>query len=379
MGGYHVIEPPDSEVPDRSIREANTDGTHTMETEKGRGLSEEKPEGRVTILTLDLLRELVKDPDFEIRTKEEEITDKSKGDALTKLIFILQSTWFILQCVGRRVQGLNLTHLELTTLALASLNGITFLLWWDKPLGAQAIVPIHLKRKLKDSERVPQKVIGLSQDGIRFRGPERPARSEIIPFVRGIFGACVSTIRDAFRGQLKKLFLLPFIIILLLLLPIVSFAFAFITTLVDLIRGSSSFPPDCTHVPTFYVPRHQYLRRYHILLLFSLAMVFGGIHCFGWNFPFPGPTHTEQNLWRVASLGVIITPICAIFSSAIVGCLGPVTNVAYGLAFATLILWALAYVSARLLLLGLSLALLRDLPPTALIDISWTKFFPHFL
>jgi len=161
MGGFHVVEPP--EVPDRSNHEANTDtqavllieGT-TTETEKGP--SEKKPKGRVTILTLELLRKLVKDPDFDIQTTEEDITDKSKGDALSKLIFILQSTWFILQCVGRRMQGLNLTHLELTTLALASLNGITFILWWDKPLGAETVVRIHLKRKLADSERVPLEV-----------------------------------------------------------------------------------------------------------------------------------------------------------------------------------------------------------------------------
>jgi len=85
---------------------------------------------------------------------EEEVTDRSKGDALSKLIFITQSTWFILQCLGRRIQGLDLTQLELTTLALASLNGITFVLWWDKPLGAQAIVRVYLKRKLTHSERV---------------------------------------------------------------------------------------------------------------------------------------------------------------------------------------------------------------------------------
>jgi len=172
MGGFHVVEPP--EDPDRSTHEAKTDTRAApmsslvveeinRETEKGRGPSEKKPEGRVTILTLELLRKLVKDPDFEIQKAENEITDRSKGDALSKLIFALQSTWFILQCIGRRVQGLDLTQLELTTLALASLNGITFVLWWDKPLGAQAIVRVHLKRKLADSERQPEKVSVLSR------------------------------------------------------------------------------------------------------------------------------------------------------------------------------------------------------------------------
>jgi len=170
MGGFHVVEPPEDPGP-----QENTDMTQALDVspttallpvveesntdmEKRSRPFEKKPKGRVTILTPELLRELVKDPDFEIEKTEEEITERSKGDALSKLIFVLQSTWFILQCVGRRVQGLNLTQLELTTLALASLNGITFALWWDKPLGAQVIVRVHLKRKLTDSERVPQEV-----------------------------------------------------------------------------------------------------------------------------------------------------------------------------------------------------------------------------
>ena len=155
MGGFHIVEPP--EVPDSLLpTEASAllvEETDT-ETEKGHRPFASKLEGRVTILTLEMLQELVKAPDFDIRMTEEEITDRSKGDALSKLIFILQSTWFILQCVGRRVQGLNLTHIELTTLALASLNGITFILWWDKPLGAQTAVRVYMKRKLRDEERV---------------------------------------------------------------------------------------------------------------------------------------------------------------------------------------------------------------------------------
>src|SRR5258707_1598794 len=113
-----------------------------MDTGKG---TENRPAhvllGRVTILTLDLLEKLIaEDAEFKIPITEGEITDRSKGDALSKLILILQSTWFILQCVVRRTQGLDLTQLELTTLALASLNGITFALWWDKPLGATSAV-----------------------------------------------------------------------------------------------------------------------------------------------------------------------------------------------------------------------------------------------
>jgi hypothetical protein len=147
MGGFHIVEPPDPE--------ANTD---TKQDPPTSSLSVNESKGKAIILTLEMLGTLVQDPDFEIQTTEEEITDRSKGDALSKSIFILQSTWFIFQCIARCIQRLDLTHLELTTLALASLNGITFGLWWYKPLGAQAIVRVHLKRKLKDSELLTREV-----------------------------------------------------------------------------------------------------------------------------------------------------------------------------------------------------------------------------
>jgi len=162
MGGFHVIEPPED---GRQSKKANTDTQRAEIVEETKADAEhgdvppaQYTEGRVTILTLEMLRELVKDPEFEIRMAEDEISDRSKGDALSKLIFLVQSTWFILQCLGRRIQGLDLTQLELTTLALASLNGITFALWWAKPLGAQAIVRVYMKRKMTESERVPVKV-----------------------------------------------------------------------------------------------------------------------------------------------------------------------------------------------------------------------------
>src|SRR6266511_4806458 len=74
-----------------------------------------------------------------------EIHDKARGDFLSKAIVILQSLWFIIQCVARGKQGLALTELELVTVALASLNGVMYYFWWDKPLGVKE--PIKLYRK----------------------------------------------------------------------------------------------------------------------------------------------------------------------------------------------------------------------------------------
>jgi len=61
----------------------------------------------------------------------------------------LQTTWFILQCIARGQQRLALTELELITLALASLNAITYAFWWHKPLGVQEPVRIYFKCEAK--------------------------------------------------------------------------------------------------------------------------------------------------------------------------------------------------------------------------------------
>jgi len=168
MGGFHLVEPvggnSTSPTGPQQAASASTPRVSVPSTdaEGGRARSGNAPEleeGRVTILTLEMLRELVKDAEFSIRITDLEIADRSKGDALSKVIFILQSSWFILQCIGRLVQGLSLTQLELTTLALASLNGITFILWWDKPLGVRAPVRVYMSRKLTDAERDTERVV----------------------------------------------------------------------------------------------------------------------------------------------------------------------------------------------------------------------------
>jgi len=47
----------------------------------------------------------------------EEIGDKGKSDGLAKAIVIVQTLWFVLQCIARGVRGLPITELEIVTLA----------------------------------------------------------------------------------------------------------------------------------------------------------------------------------------------------------------------------------------------------------------------
>ncbi|KAG1781124.1 hypothetical protein EV702DRAFT_1074077 [Suillus placidus] len=64
---------------------------------------------------------------------EADIEDRSKGDALSKGIAILQLAWFVLQLIARYVQNLPITLLEIDTLAVAALTSIAYGFWWKKP------------------------------------------------------------------------------------------------------------------------------------------------------------------------------------------------------------------------------------------------------
>ncbi|KAJ7130531.1 hypothetical protein C8R44DRAFT_906130, partial [Mycena epipterygia] len=54
--------------------------------------------------------------------KAEDINDKSKGDALSKGVALLQGLWFVTQCIARVSQRLPVTQLEVATLAFAVVN-----------------------------------------------------------------------------------------------------------------------------------------------------------------------------------------------------------------------------------------------------------------
>ncbi|KAJ6449541.1 hypothetical protein C8R45DRAFT_1084201 [Mycena sanguinolenta] len=85
---------------------------------------------------------------------EEDIEDKSKGDALSKGVALLQGLWFTVQCIARVHQRLAVTPLEVATLAFAVVNLFIWLLWWNKPLDAQQPIIVG-PHTLVDSDSQP--------------------------------------------------------------------------------------------------------------------------------------------------------------------------------------------------------------------------------
>ena len=107
-----------------------------------------------------------------------------------------------------------------------------------------------------------------------------------------------------------------------------------------------------------------------ILSLSATWLLLGGLHLIAWNFHFP--TETEKILWRVASFALAGGPIVVI-SIFTLRDYHEIENIS--LAF--LVIALIVGVVSRALLMGLMLASLRALPPSAYETVAWTAYIPH--
>jgi hypothetical protein len=109
-------------------------------------------------------------------------------------------------------------------------------------------------------------------------------------------------------------------------------------------------------------------------------MVFGALHLVAWDFQFP--SRAEKIIWRVASLTLVIGGFFSGYVS-LISFLALSRSVSRSLsrfAFALLDDRASILVYAflaRMFILALMLASLRDLPASAYETVSWTTYIPH--
>ncbi|KZP16881.1 hypothetical protein FIBSPDRAFT_793700, partial [Athelia psychrophila] len=76
----------------------------------------------------------------------EDIEEKSKGDWLSKGVALLQTFWFLAQCIARRAQHLSTTQLEVVTLSYCVINLLIYAYWWKKPLSVDRPIYIDITR-----------------------------------------------------------------------------------------------------------------------------------------------------------------------------------------------------------------------------------------
>jgi hypothetical protein len=149
----------------------------------------------------------------------------------------------------------------------------------------------------------------------------------------------------------------------------------------------SHFKPGKKKIPTFYALNATKGEKFFILACAGLiGVLFGGIHCIGWDYFFP--SHTETMIWQVSS--VIITAIPALVTIGAYGLhvehkldklhyeiAADFCGLLGKLSLALGVLGLIPYLVARVLLLVVAFISLRDLPPDALLAVRWSSFLPH--
>lgn len=124
---------------------------------------------------------------------EVEIEEKSEGNVFIKVVAAFQISYMAVELLGRAIQHLPVTTLELFTLGMILMALFIYFFWWNKPLGAR--LPITLEPniandKARDTfrkiyDRLGARV-GLMSGGIITNSME----IYILAFAVAIFGAC---------------------------------------------------------------------------------------------------------------------------------------------------------------------------------------------
>ena len=319
---------------------------------------------------------------------EEEIQDRSKGDYLSKGIVLIQTTWFIVHCIARGMYGLEITELEVVTLAFVALTGAISYLWWDKPVDVRCSVPVYLIQHsnkvrvnsdsgsysyINEGAQIRRRPL-INPDSTKPFPPERTSTLSPEPnFTRmQQFSVFIQRQRQkygSFLGLIYVFLIYPF--------------YRFFKPLLDMLTSSTLRNSSRLRVPTFHAFQDA---RYAIMIAPPLAVTFGAVHCIAWSFHFP--TVQEQLVWRLSAASVSVGPVLAFPLAWLFGIFlrhfGKSTRFQKNLGIVSMyVLFALAvvlvaiYAAAKIALLVLPFTALRALPPAAFVDIRWTSFLPH--
>ncbi|CAG7853299.1 SubName: Full=Uncharacterized protein {ECO:0000313/EMBL:CCA70984.1} [Serendipita indica DSM 11827] len=332
MGGFHLfrqIHPPSL----NNSREEAGEGAHLLAkksaAEAGDSRHDQTSSGKTSLVEefgeplhpldeFDVFR-LLKDRKLRLPTSAE-LQDKCKSDGLAKFLVVVQTLWFIAQCIARKVSKLPLTELEVITLGYTLLTVSMYIAWWDKPYRVTFPVRVY--------ETLPERTN--EQKGLKRRMEE------------GNFVVIALAHATGSQGEL-----------------------------VDL--------RSVKRVPMFYSGYNETQWNVSnfasILTTIIVGTLFGAVHFLAWSSPFPS-THM-QFLWRFAAIIMTAVPPAAAVGFILVGLMAMVSEKLGALILLPLLLLPPLYFVGRGITIVLALVTLATLPLDAYRDVEWSDIFPH--
>lgn len=195
----------------------------------------------------------VKYPNFSAK----DVWDKSKADGFQKLFTCIQAGWFIVQCLGRAIQKLPVTTLELTTLCFVFCTLVMYYQWANKPLDVESPTILDSGSSIKEILREAGSIAA------------KPYRQTPLDFIDNLGPSWLTEVQPHLKFK----------------------------------RG----PPE-RPLPRFTNDRFPVIAASPDAYgLFILSMIYCSLHFIGWNFDFP--THIELFFWRFSSITIVTTTL----------------------------------------------------------------------
>ncbi|TEB20425.1 hypothetical protein FA13DRAFT_1742974 [Coprinellus micaceus] len=344
---------------------------------------------------------------------------RAKGGAFGKGLALTQTAWFLVQILARIALGMDVTHLEVTTLAYAALNGVIYWFWWQKPLDVQCpiVINAHPSSHVISSSVVQDTLLGQPAplEPVYLIPGQQTASTASIPVLRSAPSvprermSVWKRASDVWRRVPVRAFRVKKapVILVHVLQRCINRLRTVVEYRIDNAENWVESESCSTRFPMFYAlalgtkSRSSQSTRSILPLKHSatqlmglvLASAFGAIHCVAWNFQFDhgSPTHLPLGtLWRVSSLCIAASPapLALLFVIAFLlqwperqpllklrrriwwECVRWLKVVGEAVVF--------LYIPARLVLIFLAFYDLARLTPSAHRTVEWASFIPHF-
>lgn len=366
-------------------------------------------ENMIQTLPIEMLEDLASDgkirwPSISV----EDIMDRSKRDVFSKGFAVLQTTWFITQCIARGIYGLTITELEIATLAFAVLNGLLYFLWWNKPQDVACPVPVYLcqpssksdheagmqSTNLEYGENPDHDLSSIHSDSFCMKKMSDDEDLDHEKDAKKMEPIPLKPRTSAFARYISRLEHIMWLPFHMFWQPVGLMATCYTIT--------DSRPLS---VPTFYAPLTDPLvnddsnvdmpwfhnsKTVSAVIAIIVGILFGGIHCIAWSFTFPSAA--EAIIWQTSCSNITAIPLVwgslealGLIIKSIKRRYGPDSQSrGLGKSFypgyirrLQTKLTLVVYLVARAALLVLPVIALRSLSPDSLLDINWSSYIPH--